>query len=415
MGGENGVREAWGKPLDLRDRSPPWRRRSTRRGRGSTPMRCVAPSGARDRIEERRLRQEHEGAIGRPPVPHCRSPAAISSNVPPTCTVAVRDTYGSRQGIGSLSGVVDLEAMPGRTATGRSDARAGLLSRSPAMAANWSGVTSRRSASDGGSSRERRHPLSGADLAAERCESSRPWRPSSRAEPPLAMGQPLRCPASASARPTPLVAGWVSGSTECAARPAMSARACVRVEPAAKRCADGSAASPNRAMANGLRGMRSSGERLPAITASTCVGEGSEAASVRVARRRRADAAVSSTEPPQHDRRPVVERMSDGHRRRDPLQPVSVERQVAKKRRRGPNGWAAAHTSWWKPGSVSSVVRVPPPIRSWPSITSTRDVVARQFDGCGQSVGSRADDHGVVLLRHHAADSRRPTAARPGG
>ena len=82
-------------------------------------------------------------------------------------------------------------------------------------------------------------------------------------------------------------------------------------------------------------------------------------------------AAVSSTERSSTAARPVVERMGERRRRVDPLQAVLLERQRAEERRATAIGWIAEQTSWQKPGSVSSAVRIPPPTVSAASSTCT--------------------------------------------
>ena len=59
------------------------------------------PAGARRAVEQARLGDEHERALRVPAAATVASAAAISSNVPPTCTVAADDVAGSRHGTGS--------------------------------------------------------------------------------------------------------------------------------------------------------------------------------------------------------------------------------------------------------------------------------------------------------------------------
>ncbi len=60
------------------------------------------------------------------------------------------------------------------------------------------------------------------------------------------------------------------------------------------------------------------------------------------------------------------------------------------------SGWIAEQTSCRKPGSVSSSVRMPPPIRSDASCTTTSQPCPRERDGGREAVRPRADDDGLT-------------------
>ena len=70
-------------------------------------------------------------------------------------------------------------------------------------------------------------------------------------------------------------------------------------------------------------------------------------------------------------RPPVIERVDGGDLGMHQLQPVALEVRRSKNGETAASGWMAEQTSWWKPGSVSSAVRAPPPMVSAPSSTST--------------------------------------------
>ena len=61
-------------------------------------------------------------------------------------------------------------------------------------------------------------------------------------------------------------------------------------------------------------------------------------------------------------------------------------------------GWTAEQSSWRTPGTVSSLVRVPPPIVSAASSTVTSHPLARQRHRAGQPVGAGADDDRVAQM-----------------
>ena len=71
-----------------------------------------------------------------------------------------------------------------------------------------------------------------------------------------------------------------------------------------------------------------------------------------------------------------------------------------------PIGWHAEHTSWRKPGSVSSLVRVPPPISSCAFEDQHRDAALRERNGRREPVrpGTDDDDVGISarMLPHHS-------------
>ena len=74
---------------------------------------------------------------------------------------------------------------------------------------------------------------------------------------------------------------------------------------------------------------------------------------------------------------------------------------------------AAEHTSWTKPGSVSSAVRVPPPISSAASSTSTDAPPCAKLDRGREPVRPAADDDGVDAVGHSTARGRLPGLPLP--
>ena len=59
-------------------------------------------------------------------------------------------------------------------------------------------------------------------------------------------------------------------------------------------------------------------------------------------------------------------------------------------------GWKAEQWSWRTPGTVSSDVRVPPPISSAASMHGHLQAAPRQLDRAGEPVGAGPDDPGVA-------------------
>ena len=89
-----------------------------------------------------------------------------------------------------------------------------------------------------------------------------------------------------------------------------------------------------------------------------------------------------------------------------PAQSVALERQLRQVGRAGAEGWMAEQTSWTKPGSVSSALRVPPPTVSDASTTSTDRPACGERDGRRQPVRPRSHDDGVVRGAAHELSVR---------
>ena len=104
----------------------------------------------------------------------------------------------------------------------------------------------------------------------------------------------------------------------------------------------------------------------------------------------------------------VVERVGKRDRRLDPAQPVAIERQRAHRFGEAtPRGWIAEQTSWTKPGSVSSALRVPPPGVAWPSTTSTRRPVRAIVMAATSPLGPEPMTTASYSDRRHAQSSGR--------
>ncbi len=120
------------------------------------------------------------------------------------------------------------------------------------MATNWRGVTSSSRGRVEISSSERTGRPVTISPPSDRTMSAS--ASAIRCDPPRATGHPTACALASSTRPNAALIGAVSGSIECAAQPASSARARspekrARASPAAERTAE----MPNRASNAGCR------------------------------------------------------------------------------------------------------------------------------------------------------------------
>ena len=117
-------------------RSPPSGRRPNRWARGSRPTARACRHGARLGSATVGWTHSTNGRAGCRPFATSRSPAAISSRVPPRCTVPASATCGSRHGTGRVERPVDLEharpvAEPVEAAAVRGAAAGRPLPRAP--------------------------------------------------------------------------------------------------------------------------------------------------------------------------------------------------------------------------------------------------------------------------------------------
>ena len=102
-------------------------------------------------------------------------------------------------------------------------------------------------------------------------------------------------------------------------------------------------------------------------------------------------------------------RSTSGQQPLEPVLPRSSERRNGE-----PTaiGWVAEQSSWSRPGTVSSLVRVPPPIVVLGLEHGDLDALAGERHGAGEPVGARADDDGVAQAT--GAGCSRPTAGPAG-
>ena len=190
----------------------------------------VLPGGRPGRVDHAGLGDQAVRALRHSPRGHVGLAAGDLASVPPRCTVPASRQAGACQGTGPLSAKSTLQT-PGPYRNRRSAARCRPVSRSPASAISWRGVTSSRTARAGGSSSsDRTHrPVSTSPPSAASSASSASV---SRALPPSTTGQPTACAAIMSSSPNALVTGALSGSMEWAATPANRPCASGGAEPA---------------------------------------------------------------------------------------------------------------------------------------------------------------------------------------
>src|SRR5581483_8629817 len=196
-------------------------------------------------------------------------------------------------------------------------------------------------------------------------------------DPPRGNGHPTLCASVSSASANPALGRVSSGSIECAAFPANTARA--RLPSKAPRATDSAEPSTARSdrtepptpssrnSRNGAYGSSGNGERSTGSTArhpsaseptSRRYGAASRPSCDAVSSRLRVTSTASSS--------------SNGCATHAGDSSHSTSRSSSLKQAdERPSGWIAEQTSWRKPGSVSSSVRMPPPIVGSASWTRT--------------------------------------------
>ena len=259
------------------------------------------------------------------------------------------------------------------------------------------------------------------DLAAERRGSRRPARrrgPPSRRGPSASRRRGRTVPRTS---PNDADSGASSGSIECAASPANRARAPSprnRDAGQARPPSAGPAARSGPGPAGGAaRGRPAAAARCDSSPASRLSGPNSR----RQARASWASPKAGRRSPPRTAR---GRRPGPASARGPPARPgwtsstpCAAQSTVRKNGEATVSGTIVEHTSWRNPGSVSSWVRVPPPIVRRGLVDPDRATGPGQGQGRGQAVGPGADDDrvergGAVIAARRAAGARR---AAPSG
>ena len=217
------------------------------------------------------------------------------------------------------------------------------------------------------------------------------------AEPPSATGQPCRGPAAVSITADRRGGGPVERAEDVGGRAGEQRPGLRRPEPAGQRRSAGQRRRAGRTGPSGAggratrttgRARRRPGRRSRRRAARTCA--------ARPARPRPGPAQVSSRSSAPSRRR-SRRRAGGPGRSRGSTRPGRARRAAATTRNgeATPNGCTAEHTSWSTPGTVSSALRVPPPMVSAPSSTVTERPAWASAHRGGQPVGPGADDDRV--------------------
>ena len=207
-------------------------------------------------------------------------------------------------------------------------------------------------------------------------------------DPPLAAGQPTAWPEATNVSPNDEVRGAPRSRMAWAAMPPNRARASSPSK--ARRASVGAghrAFNPNRVRVIGWRGTRSSGPRMEPVRSSQWSTKGPT--SRRQARPSSAPrpSTVASSVRSSMAARPSGRGWAAGAPGWTHSRPWSASGSPAKTGDDAPRGWMALHTSWTKPGRVSSSDRHPPPAESSASSTTTEQPGPGQRDGGRQPVG----------------------------
>ena len=223
-------------------------------------------------------------------------------------------------------------------------------------------------------------------------------------EPPTAAGQPTPWPSSIErsgrSRPSAGSRAAASSARRCPraapvrARPAKRARARPVAE---RRPRAGEARVGERVARHAAAGRAGRRRAAPSRARAGCI-------SVAVGVARRGRGPPPSRRPSGAARRRCRRRAGARAGSRDGRTRARA-RSSGRLRRNGEasaSGWIAEQTSWRKPGSVSSAVRVPPPIVAAASSTSTERPAWASAIAAARPFGPGADDDRVPGIRHVA-------------
>ena len=205
-------------------------------------------------------------------------------------------------------------------------------------------------------------------------------------DPPAATGHPTAWPAVVSVTPTAADASRSRGCTRWAAEPANNARAASVEKRRANVVAGSPARSPKRAMATGWRGMRSNGPSASAVMVSKLSTSGPKL-------RRQAGpsaprpATVSSSDRHNTAAEPSSRGWARSTSGQHHVRPWSASGSDERYGDPTPSGWTAEQMSWARPGTVSSAVRVPPPISSAASSTVTDSPAVARVTAAARPLG----------------------------
>ena len=189
--------------------------------------------------------------------------------------------------------------------------------------------------------------------------------------PPRTSGQSKRCASVARTMPNAEVSGADSATIEWAAMPVNNARAAAsRKTSRGSIVAGASDGSPNRASRSGWRGNRTGGPRTWSARRSHSRASG-PSSPAHAGPSRPSPSTVASSEwwrSTARSGRSRCAKATGGCTHSTPWRARSTDR---KKGDPAASGTTVLHRSWRKPGSVSSLVRIPPPNVSAASMTCT--------------------------------------------
>ena len=211
-------------------------------------------------------------------------------------------------------------------------------------------------------------------------------------DPPRRNGQPSTCAAAQSTKPKPALPARSSGTAECAALPAKSARARSVVK--------------SRAIARALSSPRTSDgrrrEHIPARPAlRPCAHERLDERAVALRVRAEAVGACAGARARASTASPSSAcAAGTGGSIQSSSSPANAGERRA-------SGSTAAQTSWRKPGSVSSAVRQPPPTRCRSLVHGHVEAGLRELHRAREPVRPGADDDRAL----HARAASRPARA----
>ena len=263
------------------------------------------------------------------------------------------------------------------------------------------------SASPNSSSDETRTPVSIAPPCSRRTEASASVI---ERDPPAATAQPNLWHAQTSAIPTEELIGRVSGLKACAATPPNSARACGVRQARARSVAGAAAGIPNRVNRSGWSGHRRTGRKMSSASSPSpaegrpktrfqALPSGPSPSAVALIARSITPAVPSSS---------GCARSTSGQRHSRPWRSSPSEFRNGE-----PTaiGCTAEQWSCSSPGTVSSLVFVPPPIASSASSTVTRTPSSASVTALARPLGPEPTTTAVVK-RGPARDRRAARGAR---
>jgi len=235
-------------------------------------------------------------------------------------------------------------------------------------------------------------------------------------DPPLATGQPNAWQASIRAQPTDELIGLFSGLKACAATPPKRARASGVLQERARIDAGAAAGMPKRARRSGCLGRWTIGAKMSSSRSSKWADE--EPNTRRQARPSSpSPRAVSSIDRTITPALPSSSGCARSISAKSHSRPCFARSRELRKGEPAAIGWVAEQSSCRSPGTVSSLVRVPPPIVSAASRTVTPTPFRASSTAQASPLGPEPTT--IASLKRPGEALRRPKRhrgrRRPGG